>query len=122
MNTLSLRLLEHANALVAEDAYREFGNAPYDVVALVADRLPYAAMRRWIVDPRIPGAWIGYAAARRFRGATYRIRVRNPRGAGKRVTSASLDGRPLGLDPALGYVALPVLPAGTVHEAEIELG
>jgi len=54
------RYLEHANALVAEDAYREFGNAPYDVVALVADRLPYAAMRRWIVDPRIPEAHKGF--------------------------------------------------------------
>ena len=79
-------------------------------------RPDYAAL---IVDPRIPGAWKGFQATRRFRGATYRIRVRNPRGGGKGVTSASIDGRPI--EVAL-FAVLPVLPPGTVHEVDIELG
>jgi cellobiose phosphorylase len=73
-----------------------------------------------VVDPRVPGAWDGFAATRRFRGATYRLRVRNPRGAGKGVTRVLLDGREL---PAKdGTALLPIQPAGTVHDAEIELG
>jgi cellobiose phosphorylase len=85
-----------------------------------------------IVDPRLPGAWQGFQARRRFRGASYRIRVHNPRGAGKGVSSASIDGRPL--EPLVGpmrgraggfaggYAAIPVLPPGTVHDIDIVLG
>jgi cellobiose phosphorylase len=80
-------------------------------------RADYGAL---VVDPRIPGAWKGYSVLRRFRGATYRIRVGNPRGAGKGVSSASLDGRPIATRG--GMAALPILPPGTVHEAEVELG
>jgi cellobiose phosphorylase len=72
-----------------------------------------------VVDPRVPGAWKGFAATRKFRGATYRIKVENPRGSGKGVVAATLDGRAL---PVAGGIALlPVLPPGTVHEATIEL-
>jgi hypothetical protein len=54
------KYLEHANPLVAEDAYLEFGHASYDEVAQVADQLPFAAMRQWIVDPMIPEARKGF--------------------------------------------------------------
>ena len=80
-------------------------------------RPEYAAL---VIDPHVPGAWKGFAATRRFRGATYRIRVRNPRGAGKGVTAASIDGR--ASEVKGGLASLPVLPAGTVHEVDIELG
>jgi hypothetical protein len=46
--------LEHANPLVADDSYREFGHARYVEVAQVADRLPMARLRRWLTDPGIP--------------------------------------------------------------------
>jgi hypothetical protein len=52
--------LEHANPLIAEDAYREFGNASYDEVALVTDRLPFAVLRRAIEDPHVPEARQGF--------------------------------------------------------------
>ncbi len=73
-----------------------------------------------VVDPRVPGAWKGFTVTRRFRGATYRVRVANPRGAGKGVTRASIDGRALAVEG--GTATLPTMPAGTVHDAEIELG
>jgi cellobiose phosphorylase len=73
-----------------------------------------------IVDPRVPGAWKAFHATRRFRGATYRISVLNARGAGKGVTAAAIDGRPA--ETAFGFAALPVLPPGTAHEIDIELG
>ena len=56
----SAKFLEHANPLLAEDAYLEFGRASYDEVAAVAQQLPFAAMRRWIVDPRVPEARKGF--------------------------------------------------------------
>lgn len=46
--------LEHADPLIAEDAWREFGHAPYDAVAKVVDALPLAKMRDWLVDRSIP--------------------------------------------------------------------
>jgi hypothetical protein len=46
--------LEHANQLIAEDAYREFGRAPFDAVAAAAVALPLDRMRDWLVDPAIP--------------------------------------------------------------------
>jgi cellobiose phosphorylase len=77
-----------------------------------------------LVDPRIPGTWKGFAATRVFRGATYRIRVRNSGGAGKGATAATLDGRRLEIAGSLGdgYAALPLMPAGTVHDVEIDIG
>ncbi len=46
--------LEHADPLIAQDAYLEFGHARFDEVARVADRLPMARMRGWLADPRVP--------------------------------------------------------------------
>ena len=48
------RYLEHAEPLIAEDAYLEFGHAPYDKVRSVAEHLPMDKIRRWIVDANIP--------------------------------------------------------------------
>jgi cellobiose phosphorylase len=79
-------------------------------------RADYAGL---VVDPRVPGSWKAFTVTRRFRGATYRIRVRNPRGSGKGVAAASIDGRALEVEA--GIAILPAMPAGTVHEAEIEL-
>jgi hypothetical protein len=48
------RYFEHAEPLIAEDAYLEFGHTPYDKVRQVAKDLPMAKIRKWIVDPAIP--------------------------------------------------------------------
>ena len=48
------RYFEHAEPLIAEDAYLEFGHAPYGKVRQVAKDLPMAKIRSWIVDPSIP--------------------------------------------------------------------
>lgn len=52
--------LEHRDELLAEDAYLEFGHAPYDEVARVADLLPMESLRKWIVEPRVPQSRKGF--------------------------------------------------------------
>jgi len=54
------RFLEHAEALIASDVYNEFGLAPLGVVAKVADELPMAKMRGWLVDAGVPGGRKGF--------------------------------------------------------------
>jgi hypothetical protein len=54
------KYLEHADPAVAEDAFREFGRAPFDAVAGVADALPFARIREWLVDPRVPSERKGF--------------------------------------------------------------
>ncbi len=52
--------LEHADPLIAEDAYLEFGHAPFDVVAQVADVLPAQRLRPWLVDAKVSPARKGF--------------------------------------------------------------
>jgi len=52
--------LEHRDELLAEDAYLEFGHAPYDEVARVADLLPMESLRKWLVEPRVPQSRKGF--------------------------------------------------------------
>ena len=73
------------------------------------------------VDPCIARDWKSFSAVRKFRGATYRIDVKNPKAVSKGVRRAAVDGRELKPD-ASGGVLLPLFPAGTEHRAEIELG
>ncbi len=79
-------------------------------------RADYGAL---VVDPRVPGAWKGFSVARKFRGATYRIEVRDPRGSGKGVSRALIDGRDLAVEG--GAARLPIMPAGRDCSAVIEL-
>jgi hypothetical protein len=46
--------LEHPDATIAKDAYLEFGHAPLDQIAKVADALSMPKLRGWLVDPRVP--------------------------------------------------------------------
>jgi hypothetical protein len=55
-----LPFLEHANPLIAQDAYAEFGRAPYDAVAAVADKFPMETFRRHLVDPGVSGERKGF--------------------------------------------------------------
>jgi hypothetical protein len=52
--------LEHADPLLAEDAYLEFGHAPYDQVAKIAERLPQESFRRWLTDPEVTAERKGF--------------------------------------------------------------
>ncbi len=83
----------------------------------------FVAMTQWIlgirpehdglrIDPVIPAAWPGFTATRRFRGATYRIRVRKPVGVTGRVQQLMVDG--VRLD---GNV-IPPAPAGSTVEVD----
>ncbi len=67
------------------------------------------------IDPCIPSDWKGYQVTRKFRGATYHIKVNNSNGANKGVKSLQIDGQPL------ASTTVPLQPAGTYH-IEVELG
>lgn len=56
------RFLEHADPLVAADAYLEFGHAPFDEVRQVADAFSQEKLRRWLVDPGVRGDRKGFYA------------------------------------------------------------
>ena len=56
------------------------------------------------VDPVIPAKWKGFSVTRRFRGNTYQIEVRNPKGKQKGVRRLLVDGREVAGN------LLPVLP------------
>jgi cellobiose phosphorylase len=83
----------------------------------------FVAITQWIlgirpeheglrVDPCLPADWEGYEAVRRFRGATYRIVMRKPRGVTGRVASVTVDGQRIE-----GNI---VLPAPRGHEVLVE--
>jgi cellobiose phosphorylase len=67
------------------------------------------------IDPCIPKRWKGFSVTRQFRGAEYRIQVRNPRKASKGVASITVDGAPI-----KGQV-LPLFKEG-VHQVEVLMG
>ncbi|MFA6287013.1 MAG: glycosyl transferase [Opitutaceae bacterium] len=68
------------------------------------------------IDPCIPKTWPGFKITRAYRGASYDITVKNPKGISKGVTRMKVDGREI-----TGNV-LPLAPAGTTVKVEIELG
>jgi hypothetical protein len=55
-----VRYLEHADPLLAEDAFNEFGYAPYDAVKEIADLLPAEDLRRWLAGADIRGERKGF--------------------------------------------------------------
>ena len=67
------------------------------------------------IDPCIPSDWSGFEVVRKWRGATYNIKVKNPDGIEKGVKSISLNGKKIdGL--------IPVHPEGSVSEVEVVMG
>jgi N,N'-diacetylchitobiose phosphorylase len=86
----------------------------------------YTAATRWIlgvrtsfdgmiVDPCIPSKWTGFEVVRQWRGATFRIRVRNPEGVEMGVRSMCLDGQAV-----IGAIP-PQLPKSD-HEVDVVMG
>jgi cellobiose phosphorylase len=68
-----------------------------------------------VVDPCLPPSWPSAEVVRRFRGATYRISIRNPQGVSGGVVRMTLDGR------EVEGPVLPLLDSGE-HDVEVELG
>jgi len=68
-----------------------------------------------VIDPCIPRTWPGFDVERKWRGATYRISVRNPAGVQRGVRTVTLDGKPASLP-------IPPQPAGTTHDVVVMLG
>jgi len=54
------KYLEHPNPTIAEDAYLEFGHAPYSDVAHVANQLPMDRLRTWVASSQIPETRKGF--------------------------------------------------------------
>ncbi|MGZ8607273.1 MAG: GH36-type glycosyl hydrolase domain-containing protein, partial [Actinomycetota bacterium] len=72
------------------------GTAAWNLVAITQWILGVRAEHDGLrVDPCLPQDWEGFEAQRRFRGATYRIRVKKARGVRGRVSSVAVDGRPI---------------------------
>ena len=67
------------------------------------------------IDPCIPAEWREYTVERTFRGARYRITVKNPDGRMKGVKRLMVDGKPVA-----GQL-VPLLAGDTVHEVEVVL-
>jgi cellobiose phosphorylase len=69
-----------------------------------------------MVNPCIPKDWKEYTVNRRFRGAEYRITIKNPDGVSKGVKKMIVDG-----DETIGNV-IPILGDHGTHEVEVILG
>ena len=65
------------------------------------------------VDPCIPASWDGFEAVRRWRGATYAIRVENPAHVEKGVRLVTVDG--------CERETIPVFGGGT-HSVRVVMG
>jgi cellobiose phosphorylase len=68
------------------------------------------------MDPCIPRDWSGFTVQRRFRGASYTIRVDNPEHLAKGVRQVIVDGTPI------AGVVVPPFEAGTEHEVTVVMG
>lgn len=68
------------------------------------------------VNPCIPADWDGYTVRRKFRGATYIIKISNPSHVEKGVKQVMLDGK------AIEGNILPVLGDGKEHQVEVIMG
>jgi cellobiose phosphorylase len=68
-----------------------------------------------LVDPCIPKGWKGFEVVRKFRGATFKIKVANPRSVNKGVAKISVDGKLLDTN------LIPVMPEG-VYNVDVILG
>lgn len=68
------------------------------------------------VDPCIPKDWKGFEVTRKFRGATYQIKVENPAGVCKGVKKILIDGK------IADSNIIPIFEKGTSHTIIVELG
>jgi cellobiose phosphorylase len=69
-----------------------------------------------LIQPVIPTQWKSYAVNRTFRGADYRIEVKNPSGVSSGIRRILLNGE------ALEGNLVPVCPAGSKNQVQVEMG
>jgi cellobiose phosphorylase len=69
-----------------------------------------------LIDPCIPKAWDGYTINRKFRGANYKIEVKNPSHVSKGVKSLVVDGK------SVQGNHIPIFGDGKTHNVEVILG
>ncbi len=67
-----------------------------------------------VIDPCVPPEWESFSVVRQWRGAIYQINISNPDGVQRGVRRITADGKEV--------CALPVLPAGSVCNVEVEMG
>jgi len=68
------------------------------------------------INPCIPTKWDGFEITRKFRGATYQIKVENPNHVSKGVAKVTIDGN------LYKSNVLPLFKEGTTHSIVVELG
>jgi hypothetical protein len=112
----AVRFLEHADPLVAADAYLEFGHAPYDEVRQVADAFSQEKLRRWIADPGVAGERKGFYALALGLAQAPNERETNAALLAKQIAAPADDFR-AGFD---GILAASLLLSGERGLAEIE--
>ena len=66
------------------------------------------------IDPCIPADWKEFSVKRVWRGAEYRISVKNPEGVMKGVKELILDGKKVS--------KIPAFEAGSSHEVTVVMG
>ena len=54
------KYLENRDSVIADDAFQEFGQVPYDVVTAAAAELSATKLREWIADPNVPDERKGF--------------------------------------------------------------
>jgi cellobiose phosphorylase len=69
------------------------------------------------IDPCIPKKWPGFTVQRKFRGVTYTIEVKNPKGKSRGVASLVVDGQKI----AGNAIPLPA-DGRTAVKVEVTLG
>lgn len=113
------RYLEHPDPLIAEDAYQEFGHAPFDAVEAVAEHLSSDALRQWLTDERVPQARKGFYAMALGLEADPRQRALNRALLRDIVLTPQIDFR-AGFDGAVGgYLLLDGQPALALVEEHL---
>jgi cellobiose phosphorylase len=86
----------------------------------------FVAISQWIlgiraefdglrIDPQLPSGWPGFTAVRRFRGATYLIRVTREGGPGSTACDVLADGK------SVSGTLVPLAPPGTTVDVEVVL-
>jgi cellobiose phosphorylase len=68
------------------------------------------------ISPCIPKSWKGYHVTRKFRGAVYKIEVKNPKGVNSGIKSLAINGK------AIDGKLVPIQKPGTVNKIEVTLG
>jgi hypothetical protein len=123
-----LPYLEHPDPWLADEAYLEFGHAPFDEVAELASLMPAWELRRWVLDPAVPdyrkglyGLCLGLAADVQQRAANATF-LREQIVAPAVDFRAGFDGVLGGYLMASGVSALEFLQARYAERTEAALG